>query len=68
MEFDLYAAWKVLARLIDHHMPAGHEKKPAIPLEEEATRSSERTLIIKGRDPDGGQQQRFNHGRLYSSR
>jgi len=44
------------------------EKLPAAPLEEEAARSGERTSVVKGRDPDGGQQQRLNHGSLCSYR
>jgi hypothetical protein len=44
------------------------EKLPAAPLEEEAARSGERTPVVKGRDPDCGQQQRLNHGSLCAYR
>jgi len=64
----LKAVGKVLAWLVDHHMPARHEKQPPIAFEEEAARSGERTPVVKGRDPDGGQQQRLNHASLCSYR
>jgi len=58
----------MLARFVDHHMPARHEKQPAIAFEEEAARSGERTLVVERRDPDRGQKQRLNQKRLYSSK
>jgi hypothetical protein len=48
MQFDFDAVRKVSGRLVDHHVPARHQKEPPLALEEKTARIRQQPLRIKG--------------------
>jgi hypothetical protein len=61
VELDLDAIREVRGRLVDQHVPAGHEVQAVVAREEEAARTRERAGAIEGVDARGGEQQGFDH-------
>ena len=61
MQFDLDPVGEMLARLVDHHMPAGHQKQALIPLEEKPARIRHGLLPVESADARGRQQNGFDH-------
>ena len=55
VQFDLDAVREMLARLVDHHMPAGHQKQAPIALKEEPAGIGQWPLSVKSADTRGGE-------------
>jgi hypothetical protein len=58
---DLDAIGQVRGRLVEHDVPAGDEKQPAVALEEEAAGRGEKVRAEERRDARRGEQDRFDH-------
>ena len=61
MQLDLDPVRKMLARLVEHHMPAGHQKQPPAAFEEEGAGIGQGTLLLKSADAGGGKENGFDH-------
>src|SRR6185369_8323757 len=62
VQLDLDAVREVLARLVEHDMPAGHQEQSLGALEEKAAGIGQVPILIEGRDAGGGEQNVFDHG------
>ena len=60
VQFDLDAIGEVLARLVDHHVPAGHQEQALAALEEKAAGIGQQPLSFESDHPRRGQQQRIS--------
>ena len=60
VQFDLDAIGEVLARLVDHHVPAGHQEQAFAALEEKAAGVGQQPLSFESDHPRRGQQQRIS--------
>jgi hypothetical protein len=58
LEFD--PVRKMLAWLVDHHVPAGDHEQPRVALEEEAAGIGQAALAFERADARRGQQHRFD--------
>ena len=61
MQFDQYPVGKVCTRIVPKNMPAANKKQLLAAGIEESTGIGEMLLVLEGRYPGDGQQQRINH-------
>ena len=60
VQFDLDAVGEVPARLVDHHVPAGHQEEAFAALEEKTARVGQQPIAVERVHPRRGQQQRIS--------
>jgi hypothetical protein len=56
VKFNLDAIREVLARLVDHDVPAGHQEQALVALEEQSARVGEWPPAIESADAGGSQE------------
>src|SRR5690606_3083434 len=60
-DLDLDAIREMLARFIEHHMAARHQKQSLATLEEEAAGRRQQALLFKCEDARGSEENGFDH-------